>query len=448
MLETLRTYLRFTSWPIILAMLALIVMGIVSIDICEDVCLKLQERSLVVRQAAFAAVALAGFVAMTVIPYERIGRASYVLIGLTVLVLVSVLFMKPDTQGTHRWIDLRVLKIQPSEFAKLTYILVVAWYLRYRDNYRRLSGLVVPFLLTVVPMALVFVEPDLGTSLLFLPTLYFMLFMAGAKIRHLLGIVVVGTALMLLPVPTQLKPEMKPDEIANRKQLAYAVVTMRGKEYAVSAVPFSLMGGYQVSRIVGWMRQDDEKLAKKEAFQLQTSKVLVGCGLWTGLAKGDDTFYYLLPTLPEAHTDFIFSVIGGRWGLLGGVGMLVLYAVIFLFGLEIATRTYDPFGRLLAIGVVGLLFSQLLINVSMTIGLLPVTGMTLPLISYGGSSLVANCAALGLLINVGQRRTLLIGPHPFEHERREKELPVMRALRAGDGENGDSPQERPPERRA
>ncbi|MCY2925806.1 MAG: FtsW/RodA/SpoVE family cell cycle protein [Planctomycetota bacterium] len=115
--------------------------------------------------------------------------------------------------------------------------------------------------------------------------------------------------------------------------------------------------------------------------------------------------------------------------MLGGLGMLLMYATIFLFGLEIATKTYDPFGRLLAVGVVGVLFSQLMINISMTIGLLPVTGMTLPLVSYGGSSLLVNCAALGLLVNVSRKSPMLLGPHPFEHERREKELPVMRALR-------------------
>jgi cell division protein FtsW (lipid II flippase) len=352
--------------------------------------------------------------------------------GGMIVVLVGVFALKADTQGTHRWIDLKVIKIQPSEFAKITYILALAWYLRYRDNYRRLSGLLGPFVMTVIPMALIFLEPDLGTSLLFLPTLYFMLFMAGAKLRHLLGIVALGAVLMLLPTPRHLKPEMPSTEQVNRRLLAYTVVKSGGKEYAVSAVPLSVIGGYQVSRIVGWLWQDSDKLAKREAYQLQMSKTLVACGGWAGLSKGDDTFYYLLPDLPEAQTDFIFSVVGGRWGVLGGLGMLLLYATIFLFGLEIATKTYDPFGRLLAVGVVGMMFSQLMINISMTIGLLPVTGMTLPLISYGGSSLLVNCAALGLLINISRRRPILIGPHPFEHERREKKLPVTRTLRGSE----------------
>lgn len=429
MLETLRDYLRYTNWPIILAMLGLMGLGIVAIDTCQDVSPKIQDRGLVVRQAVFAAVAVAAFVTMTVVPYDRLGRVSYFLLGGTILVLVGVFALKADSQGTHRWIDLKVIKIQPSELAKLTYVLALAWYLRYRDNYRRLAGLLMPFAMTVVPMVLIFLEPDLGTSLLFLPTLYFMLFMAGARLRHLLGIVALGTVLMFLPTPRHLKPEMPQSEQVNRRLLAYTVIKSGGKEYAVSAVPLSVIGGYQVSRIVGWLWQDNDKLAKKEAYQLQMSKTLVGCGGWAGLAKGDDAFYYLLPDLPEGHTDFVFAVIGGRWGILGGLGLLLMYATIFLLGLEIATKTYDPFGRLLAVGIVGVLFSQLMINISMTIGLLPVTGMTLPLVSYGGSSLLVNGAALGLLVNISRRRPMLVGPHPFEHERREKESPVMRAFR-------------------
>ena len=170
-----------------------------------------------------------------------------------------------------------------------------------------------------------------------------------------------------------------------------------------------------------------------DTWNAQQSLLAVGSGgLWgKGFMKGTQ---HVLGFLPRnvASSDFIFSVVGGRWGVLGGLGMLLLYTTIFLFGLEIATKTYDPFGRLLAVGVVGMMFSQLMINISMTIGLLPVTGMTLPLISYGGSSLLVNCAALGLLINISRRRPILIGPHPFEHERREKKLPVTRTLRGSE----------------
>jgi rod shape determining protein RodA len=128
--------------------------------------------------------------------------------------------------------------------------------------------------------------------------------------------------------------------------------------------------------------------------------------------------------LPADHTDFIFSVVGGQWGFAGCAAVLFLYAVIFLCGVEIATATNDAFGRLLAVGVLAMLFTQLVINVGMTMGLMPITGMTLPLVSYGGSSLLVNCAALGLLVNVGQRRPRLLSRRPFEFgDRQNKSVP-------------------------
>jgi cell division protein FtsW (lipid II flippase) len=142
--------------------------------------------------------------------------------------------------------------------------------------------------------------------------------------------------------------------------------------------------------------------------------MVIGAGRLRGYGDWNDGEMYF-QMLPEDHTDFIFSVVAGRWGFLGCLGALLLYGVIFLFGAEIAVITHDPFGRLLAVGVLALLFSQIVINVGMTMGLMPVTGMTLPLVSYGGSSLVMNCAALGLLVNVGQRRPILLAPKPFEH---------------------------------
>jgi rod shape-determining protein RodA len=404
MLETLKTYLRYTSWPIIVAMIALMVWSILAIGVSEA-----SDPSIAgytKKQIISAMVALAAFVVATAVPYQRVGRMANALFALTLMMLVGVLFL-PANKGSHRWISLPGFQVQVSEIAKLAYILMLAWYLRYRDNYRRLGGLIVPFVLTIVPMLLVLIEPDLGTSLLFLPTLYFMLFMAGAKLRHLLGIMAVATALVLFPVVKKL-----PDG-APKPALAYGTVTLAGNRHAVSAACLSVMEPHQLIRVEGWLDQEGLK-ANDKGYQLAQSKMVMGAGrLW---GSGDwnigDTYFQMLP---EDHTDFIYSVIGGRWGFVGCVTIMGIYCVIFLFGAEIASITNDPFGRLLAVGVLALLFSQLVINVGMTMGLMPVTGMTLPLVSYGGSSLVINCAALGLLVNVGQRRPVLLAPKPFEH---------------------------------
>jgi cell division protein FtsW (lipid II flippase) len=243
-----------------------------------------------------------------------------------------------------------------------------------------------------------------------------MLFMAGAKVKHLLGIVALAAFLVFLPIPKRISPGDTSPELAHRKLLAY----WHNDRYMVLALPLAHMEQYQLDRIDGWLRQDDPAVRKKEGWQLHQSMLRLGAGGWTGRQGwyDSDTFFQ---TLFADHTDFIFSVVGGQWGLAGCLAVLLLYAVIFLFGAEIATATNDAFGRMLAIGVLAMLFSQLVINVGMTMGLMPITGMTLPLISYGGSSLVVNCAALGLLVNVGQRRPILLGRRPFEFgERAEK----------------------------
>ncbi|HET6427658.1 MAG TPA: FtsW/RodA/SpoVE family cell cycle protein [Phycisphaerae bacterium] len=411
--EALRRYLRYTSWPIIAAMIALIVFGVMAIRVSErsDPFI----RGFAFKQALFAGVAMAAFIAATVIPYQRIGRLAYPLFGLTLGLLVLVLFL-PPIRKAHRWIDLKLVLVQPSEIAKLSYIVLLAWYLRNRDNYRRLVGLIVPFVLTVVPVALILREPDLGTSLLLFPTLLFMLFMAGAKLRHLLGIVAIAALLVFLPVPQKLPPGMSAEERASRRMLAY----WAGEDRVVIAAPLANMKRHQIERIEGWIRQGDEEVRHEKGYQLYRSRMILGAGCVTG--RGDwNTADDYFRVLPDDHTDFIFSVIGGQWGLLGCLALLVCYGVIFLFGFEIATITYDAFGRLLAAGVLALLLSQIFINVGMTMGLMPITGMTLPLVSYGGTSLVVNGAALGLLVNVGQRRPILLSKRPFEYgEKKEK----------------------------
>lgn len=401
---TLRTYLRYTSWPIIAAMITLMVWGVLAIRVSEQ-----SDPSMAGfanRQTIYACIAILAFMAATVVPYQRVGEMAYMLFAVTLTMLMVVLFL-PGRGGARRWIFLGPIQVQPSELTKLTYITMLAWYLRYRDNYRRLVGLTLPFILTLVPLGLILVEPDLGTSLLFLPTLYVMLFMAGAKLRHLLGIVAVATAVVLMPVPVKLPAS------AARPALTYGIVSLGGQRYALRAVSLAAMAPHQVGRIEGWLNQGSLSDLDK-GYQLAQSKMIMGSGRLTGGADWDEG-EVCFQMLPEDHTDFIFSVVGGRWGFLGCIGVLALYGVIFLFGAEIAVITDDPFGRLLSVGVLALLCAQIAINTGMAIGLMPVTGMTLPLVSYGGSSLVANCAALGLLVNVGQRRPLLLGPKPFEY---------------------------------
>ncbi|MFP4354592.1 MAG: FtsW/RodA/SpoVE family cell cycle protein [Phycisphaerae bacterium] len=415
MLETLLHNARHTSWPIVIAMICLMLLGVQAIRVSEQADPMMRAGSFSAKQITFAVFGLVSFVAVTFIPYKRLGQGAYAIFGLTLALLVLVLFL-PPIRGSHRWIDLKVIMLQPSEVAKLSYIILLAWYLRRGGHYRRLRGLIIPFVLTLIPLGLILKEPDLGTSLLFLPTLYFMLFMAGAKLKHLLSIVAIGTILVLLPVPVEISPGWDRNELLDRESIAYA----RYGDTLVVAAPLAKMEPHQLSRIVGWLRQDDPRVAMGKGYHLHQSKIVLGSGRLTGTGDwGDASVYFRM--LPDDHTDFIFSVIGGRWGFLGCLLVLILYAVILLFGVEIALTTNDPFGRLLSIGVLALLFWQVVINVGMTMGLMPITGMTLPLVSYGGSSLVINCVAIAILIKVGQTRSVTLAPKPFEYgQKRDK----------------------------
>lgn len=443
MFRAARQYVRYTSWPIVAAGLALIVIGVVAISFSQKTTGQAGQSA--VHQGAYGGVGAIVFILAVLVPYQKLGRFAYGLFTLTLIMLVAVLFTRP-IKGATRWFDLWIVRIQPSEIAKLAYVLMLAWYLRYRDNYRRLRGLLIPFALAVAPMGLVLIEPDLGTALLFLPTLYFVLFMAGAKLKHLLAILAMGVAVILLPVPRTVDVgawqeqresfdahSLGPVDLyspsgivssADRSQipLAYCRLGWRGgRPYDLQPLSLRLMETHQIGRIIGWLRQGDDEVAIAEGFQLRWSLTTLSAGRWRGPSKtGHDTLKMSVQQLPDERTDFIFSLIGGKWGLVGCLAVLGIYAVIFVFGIEIAAVTNEPFGRLLAVGVVALLFWQVFINVGMTIGLMPITGMTLPLISYGGSSLVTSCAALGLLVNVGQRRPILLSRRPFEYAEKKK----------------------------
>ncbi len=429
MFKWLRNYLRGVVWPIIVAMIALIVISILAVHAAEQADpTNPSVRGSTVKQVKWVFISLAAFFAVTAVPYKRIGRAAYPLFAAT-LVMLGILaaaskfeyssLLIPAIRGSHRWINLGFGLFQPSEIAKLTFIILLAWYLRYGDNYRRFRGLIIPFALTFIPLGLVLVQPDLGTSLLFLPTLFFMLFMAGAKIRHLLVVVAVAAVAVFFPVPRNVTG-LSRAALADRESLAYWSGSIGEKEYVISAAPLVLMKPHQLRRIEGWLRQGDEEVAMDEGFQLQQSMIILGTGgLWGQKAPEDKNLYFRW--LPDDHTDFIYAVIGGQWGFLGCVGVMLIYVAIFFCGAEIAGMTNDPFGRLLVVGVLGLLLAQILINVGMTMGLTPITGMTLPMISYGGSSMLVNCLAMGLMVNVAQRRPILLAPKPFEYGRKRPE---------------------------
>lgn len=296
------------------------------------------------------------FGAMT-LPYRRLAEQKFVIpiLMVAVLSLVAVLFFE-DVNGSKRWIDFGVFRLQPSEFVKIGVIILLASILsRKEDRINELPAVVIPVAILVVPIAiLVYVEPDLGTALIILGTAALLLFAAGLKYRYILAAAVAGA------IP-----------------LAAAII----------------MKPYRVQRVV-------EYLSGNVAGQSLQSQIAIGSGglLGVGLGRGGQQAYFL----PEAHTDFIFAVIGEQLGLLGSLAVLASFLILLWRGLRTTLRAPDRFGFYLALGITCLLSLQAFTNMAVCVGLVPTTGLALPFVSYGGSSLLASLTALGLLINVSQ----------------------------------------------
>ena len=369
-------WVRRLPWSIPVIAVSLVCLGWLALARCED--LAQGSGRLLRQQMIFSALALAAMLALSLPNYRVLCRLSYVVFALSLLLLVLAYFFPPINRA-HRWIRVGPVGLQPSEFAKVAFVLALARYLMYRQNYRRLRGLVVPLALTMLPVLLILKEPDLGTASVFLPVLFVMLFAAGARRADLLRVALVGT--LLVPVLwTQMSREQKSRVTALLDQPAAA------------------------------------QQPSDDAYHLHRAKRMLALGgRWGSLLTGRPTDDPAAYRLPEAQSDFVFCVLGERFGIPGLAAVLVLFGLLVWRGLAVAAATREPFGRLLAVGIVALLAVQVAINTAMTVGLLPITGLSLPMISYGGSGLLAHGIALGLLLNVGVRPGYEVTKEPFRY---------------------------------
>ena len=334
------------------------------------------------------------FLAMLVclVPHPRvIGMATLpLMILITALLVLLVLpgvprWLVPVRNGTRAWINLNFMMFQPSELAKIIFVIALARYLRFRENYRTLAGLLVPFAIMFVPVILILKEPDLGTAILFPMALFGVLMAAGAKLKHLFtlaGLAVVAVAINVAMIYTL--PES-----------------------------MQLLRPHQRARIVAMVSQirGDMRYIEDTGYQQYKAMTLVGAGKADGYGAERSAVIVGQNRLPEDHNDMIFAVIVNRWGFKGAMAVLSLYGVLIVSLLTMAARSKDPFARLALVGFAGLIFTQMAINIGMNIGLLPIIGITLPFVSYGGSSLVSTYLMIGLAANFAlQRRTILARP--------------------------------------
>ncbi|MDW7651146.1 MAG: rod shape-determining protein RodA [Bacillota bacterium] len=322
------------------------------------------------RQAIWFGVSLSVMFVITSIDYTQFYKISPFIYGLNAALLLAVIFLGKEGGGAQRWIDLKFFNLQPSEFAKLIIIITLARHLAAREGYFESALSVIPaFLHVAVPIGLIFLQPDLGTSIVFIAILFGMLYMAGAKFRHLFSYAAAGVV------------------------VGFPLLWFNLKDY-------------QRLRLIVFMNPEVDKLGS--GYQIIQSMIAVGSGgLWGKGLFSLGTQNELL-FLSEHHTDFIFSALAEETGFIGGVILILLFTLLIFRVLRIAVNAKDTYGMLICIGVATMLTFQVLINIGMTIGMMPVTGLPLPFMSYGGSSLLMNMMAMGVVLGIGMRRHKLM----------------------------------------
>jgi rod shape determining protein RodA len=345
-------------------------------------------------QVVWYALGIGAGAAICLVDYHTLARWSFVIYWATTLCLVAVLISfigKTHGWGARRWIDLPFFQFQPSEFAKLAFILAAAHFLsRPPDELKQPAIFWKGIGLMLLPFVLILKEPDLGSALVLLPTGLVMMFVAGTPRRYLLqltGVVGLLAALFLVDIlfaPARWQIPMQPYQ--RDRLLVYF-----GRDYTHFAPPSATPAELQRIR----KQQLDDEYNVRQALISVGSGGLVGKG-WQ---QGTQNRYGYLPRA-VAHNDFIFSIIAEEEGFVGSVIVLTLYAVLLFTGLRIAGQARDRLGKLVVVGVVTLIFSHVFINIGMNIRIMPVTGVPLPLLSYGGSSVLGSLIAVGLMQNV------------------------------------------------
>jgi rod shape determining protein RodA len=364
-----RRLLQHLDLLLVLASASVAVLGIVmvySATRAKQEVLGADPQYYLKRQALFVVLGLGAMVLAAVVDYHKLEELS--IVAYTGVVGGLVLVMSPVgsvAKGSQRWFALGSFQLQPSAFADLAVILAVATYCRRVRGEIDTGRLMVVLVMAGLPMVLVAMQPDLGTAIILGASLMTMLVIAGARLQHL---VVLG-ALALVAV--------------------------------VAVVHLGLLKQYQIDRLTAFV--DQEHSGQQASYNLQQSKTAIGAGgvFGRGLYRGTQTN---LAYVPEQHTDFIFTAVGEQLGFAGAASLLGLFGVIVWRIWRTAQLSRDAFGALLCAGVLGMMTISVFENSGMTMGIMPITGIPLPFLSYGGSSTIASFAAIGLVLNVGMRR--------------------------------------------
>ena len=317
-------------------------------------------------QAINIAVSLVAMRVVAQMPPQRLMHAAVPLYVAGVLLLIAVALFGDVSKGARRWLNIGVTRIQPSEVMKIAMPLMLAWYFQKRETAIRFHDYAIAALLLLLPVGMIAKQPDLGTAILVLSSGFYIIFFAGLPWKFIIGLVVAGLA----AIP----------------------------------VAWPLLHDYQRARVLTLFDPESDPLGK--GFHIIQSTIAIGSGglLGKGWGQGTQT---QLEFIPERHTDFIFAVVSEEWGLLGNLILLTLYSLLIARGLLIAVNAPTLFTRLLAGSITLMFFTYAFVNMGMVSGILPVVGVPLPFISYGGTSLVTLFLGIGILMSIHKNRMLV-----------------------------------------
>ncbi|MDD3776931.1 MAG: putative lipid II flippase FtsW [Actinomycetota bacterium] len=321
------------------------------------------------RQILWWVLSIAAMIIVSKINYQVYRRISIaaILVAIVLLALVLIPGIAEEIGGAKRWINLWFFNIQPSEIAKVALILFFADNLnrRYSRTLRAKDLFLPGFLVLLAITVLIFLEPDLGTAVVIWVLVFVVMYAGGVRLGHLIGITFIG---------------------------------------GLITVGYMFLEDYRRERLFAFLNRSSELDAAN--FQVNQSLIALGSGNIVGLGLGNSVQKYSY--LPEAHTDFIFAIIGEELGLIGTLTVILMFILFTFFGIRVCLRTREPFGRTLAAGLTAMISIPALINMGVVVGLLPVTGLTLPFISSGGSSLLISMVSVGVLLNIS-RQNMIVG---------------------------------------
>ncbi len=389
-----------------------------------------------IKQILWASIGICLMIATIFIDFRRIADRTFLMFAFSLLLLVYTRLMGRYVNGAKSWLGIGGLGIQPSEFTKLVYILYLAYYLdrsyKIESEFKRF---IKSSTIMMAPMLLILAQPDLGTASVYFPVFLAMAFMAGVPLRYLGLLLFTGAFTIIFTVLPLWESSIFKKSIALIRILTdtklylitlfaislTTILAMIGRilfkakyyywiAYITGILALSLIGSfaaskvlkeYQIMRLIVFLDPNVDPLGS--GWNIIQSITAIGSGgpFGLGFLKGTQSHYRFLP---QQSTDFIFSILSEEWGFFGGLAVICLYSVILIRGLSIIKRTENSYGSLIATGVVSMFFYHFIVNIGMVMGMMPITGIPLLLLSYGGSSLWTAMLAIGLLMGVSIRR--------------------------------------------